>query len=79
MSLRGGFGLYFGNSFQNIPLFMEQQANPTIFQTVLSLSDPVHDIAPCTGEPLGSFSFTPANIQQPPGLLARPSSHADRR
>ena len=25
--LRGGFGLYYGNIFQNIPLFMEQQAN----------------------------------------------------
>ena len=38
--LRGGFGLYFGNTFQNVPLFMEQLANPTIFQTVLSLSAP---------------------------------------
>ena len=51
--LRGGFGLYFGNTFQNIPLFMEQQSNPTIFQTVLSLSagtDPV----PCFGGPAPS-------------------------
>ena len=41
--VRGGFGLYYGNTFQNIPLFMEQQANATLFQTVLSLSgsDPV--------------------------------------
>jgi hypothetical protein len=41
--VRGGFGMYFDNTFQNIPLFMEQQANPTIFQTAFSLggSDPV--------------------------------------
>jgi outer membrane receptor protein involved in Fe transport len=30
--LRGGFGLYYGNVFQNIPLFMEQMSNPTVFQ-----------------------------------------------
>ncbi len=36
--LRGGFGMYYDNTFQNIPLFMEQQANNTIFQTALSLS-----------------------------------------
>jgi len=46
--VRGGFGLYYGNSFQNIPLFMEQHANPTIFQTALSLSDP-GDTVPGTG------------------------------
>ena len=27
--LRFGYGLYYGQIFQNIPLFMEQQANPT--------------------------------------------------
>lgn len=32
--LRAGYGLYYGQIFQNIPLFMEQQANPTIFSTV---------------------------------------------
>src|SRR5207302_1813700 len=31
--LRAGFGIYYGNTFQNIPLFMEQQSNATIFQT----------------------------------------------
>jgi carboxypeptidase family protein/TonB-dependent receptor-like protein len=41
--VRGGFGLYYGNTFQNIPLFMQQQANDTIFQTLFSLAagDPV--------------------------------------
>ena len=54
--LRGGFGLYFGNVFQNIPLFMEQMANPTVFQTVLSLSSPA-DPVPGTGLTLGQWQY----------------------
>ncbi len=63
--VRGGFGLYFGNVFQNIPLFMEQLSNPTIFQTVLSLSSP-SDIVPgwttcpsptMNGCPLGQWRY----------------------
>ena len=30
--VRAGFGMYYDNTFQNIPLFMEQQANQTIFR-----------------------------------------------
>jgi hypothetical protein len=54
--LRGGFGLYYGNVFQNIPLFMEQMANPTIFQTVLSLSSPT-DPVPGTNLTLGQWQY----------------------
>ena len=72
--LRGGFGLYFGNTFQNVPLFMEQLANPTIFQTVLSLSSP-GDPLPCGGT-LGSFSYTQANIAAQEACLPGPSSTA---
>ena len=54
--VRGGFGLYYGNVFQNIPIFMEQQHNATIFQTVLSLSDP-NDVVPGTGKTLGTYRF----------------------
>jgi hypothetical protein len=36
--LRGGYGLYYGQTFLNIPLFMIQQSNPTIFTTAFSLS-----------------------------------------
>ena len=32
--LRAGYGLYYGQIFQNIPLFMEQQANTSLFTTV---------------------------------------------
>lgn len=54
--LRGGFGMYFGNVFQNIPLFMEQMANPTVFQTVVSLSSP-SDIVTGTGITLGKWRY----------------------
>ena len=54
--IRGGFGMYYGNVFQNIPLFMEQMSNPTIFQTVLSLSSPT-DIVTGTGIPLGNWRY----------------------
>ncbi|WP_058188825.1 TonB-dependent receptor [Terracidiphilus gabretensis] len=54
--LRGGYGLYYGNVFQNIPLFMEQMANATVFQTVLSLSSP-SDSVPGTGETLGQWRY----------------------
>ena len=36
--LRGGYGLYYGQVFQNIPLFAQQQTNPTVFTSVLSFS-----------------------------------------
>jgi len=72
--VRGGFGLYFGNSFQNIPLFMEQQANPTIFQTVLSLSDPVNDIVPCSGLPLGQWAYTPTAVSALQACLPGPQA-----
>jgi hypothetical protein len=64
--VRGGFGLYFGNSFQNIPLFMEQQANPTIFQTVLSLSSPT-DLVPGTGLTLGQWRYGVSPLPTLPG------------
>jgi hypothetical protein len=52
--VRGGFGMYYDNTFQNIPLFMEQQANPTIFQTAFSLSD-AGDTVPGTGLTLAQW------------------------
>jgi hypothetical protein len=54
--VRGGFGMYYGNVFQNIPLFMEQMSNPTIFQTVISLSSPT-DVVTGTGIPLGQWRY----------------------
>jgi hypothetical protein len=53
--IRAGFGMYYDNTFQNIPLFMEQQANTTIFQTAFAISGSA--IVPGTGIPLSSWRF----------------------
>lgn len=65
--MRGGFGLYYGNVFQNIPLFMEQMSNPTVFQTVVSLSSPT-DIVTGTGIALGNWRYgvDPMPVIPPP-------------
>ncbi|MGC2697176.1 MAG: TonB-dependent receptor [Candidatus Angelobacter sp.] len=52
--VRAGFGMYYDNTFQNIPLFMEQQANQTIFQTAFALSSG-SDIVPGTGISLANW------------------------
>jgi hypothetical protein len=67
--IRGGYGLYFGNSFQNIPLFMEQQANSTIFQQVFTLNDPTQEV-PGTGILLGNWRYG----VDPMPTIAAPSS-----
>ena len=54
--MHGGYGLYFGQTFLNIPLFMIQQANPTLFASVLALNDP-SQIVPGTGIPLGAYRY----------------------
>src|SRR5258707_6437412 len=53
--LRGGFGIYYGNTFQNIPLFMEQQSNATIFQTGFAISGT--DTVPGTAIPLSNWRY----------------------
>ncbi len=53
--VRGGYGLYYGNTFQNIPLFMQQQANNTIFQTLFSLAP--SDTVPGTAILLSNWRF----------------------
>jgi hypothetical protein len=73
--IRGGFGLYFGNVFQNIPLFMEQMANPTVFQTAISLSSPT-DIVTGTGIALGNWRYgiDPYPVLPPPSSQLAPGS-----
>jgi carboxypeptidase family protein/TonB-dependent receptor-like protein len=72
--LRAGYGIYYGNTFQNIPLFMEQQSNPTIFQTAFSISgsDPV----PGTNIPLSSWRFgvDPMPTIPPPSASLNPGA-----
>jgi hypothetical protein len=61
-TIRGGYGIYYGQPFLNIPLFMIQQANPTIFATVLALAssgpgDAGADIVPGANVRLSSWRF----------------------
>ena len=60
--IRGGWGIYYGQTFQNIPLFMEQQANDTVFTQTLSLSsagpgDTTAPLVPGTTKKLNEFRF----------------------
>ena len=51
--LRGGYGLYYGQTFENIPLFMIQQANSKVFANTYSIS--------CKG-PSDKKCASPANL-----------------
>jgi hypothetical protein len=53
--LRGGYGLYYGQVFLNIPLFMIQQANSTIFTSVFSIAS--GDLVPGTGILLSNWRY----------------------
>jgi outer membrane receptor protein involved in Fe transport len=65
--LHGGYGLYYGNIFQNIPLFMIQQARPTIYQGLFSITTPADEV-PGTGIALGNWRYgvDPNPIIPPP-------------
>ncbi len=68
--VRGGYGLYYGNVFQNIPLFMIQQSNPTIYQGVFSISSP-GEVVPGTGLTLGQWQYgvSPLPTIPPPSTV----------
>ena len=64
--VRGGFGIYFGQIFENIPLFAEQQEGSTVFSQVLNLTnanppgqaaDPNASILPGTTIPLSKYRY----------------------
>ena len=60
--IRGGFGLYYGQTFENIPLFMLQQVNATLFATVLDITsagpgDPNADLVPGTNKLLSQWRY----------------------
>ena len=71
--LRGGFGLYYGDIFQNIPIFMEQQHNPFIYQAYeYDLGD--GQILPgYTNTTIDTFTYSKANIDQVLNNLPAPS------
>jgi hypothetical protein len=63
--VRAGFGIYYGQPFINIPLFMIQQANATLFNNVAYTNNLApgttgadsSSIVPSTGKPLSQFRF----------------------
>ncbi len=72
-TLRGGYGIYFGQTFLNVPLFMIQQINPTIFAVTLAISsagpgDKNADVVPGTGILLSNWRYgvDPLPINPPP-------------
>lgn len=71
--IRGGFGLYYGDIFQNIPIFMEQQHNPFIYQAYeYDLGD--GQVLPgFTNTTIDNFTYTKANIDQVLANLPAPS------
>jgi hypothetical protein len=80
--VRAGYGLYFGQTFENIPLFMLQQTNPTVFSTTFSISadgpgtacPPSACAVPGTAIPLSNWRFgvDPMPTNPPPAAqLAR--------
>ncbi len=75
--IRAGYGLYFGQIFQNIPLFMEQQANASLFTTVAYTSSgpgsPTASVLP-SGQLLSAWRFGVDPIPpQAPGALQLPT------
>ena len=53
--VRGGYGLYYGQVFLNIPLFMIQQSNATIFASPFSIAS--GDLVPGTNIKLSDWRF----------------------
>jgi len=70
--VRAGFGMYYDNTFQNIPLFMEQQANDTIFQTAFSIGPSGSD--PIPGQP--GFTLSNWNVINSPFPVIPAATHA---
>ncbi|MGA9670271.1 MAG: TonB-dependent receptor, partial [Terracidiphilus sp.] len=70
--LRGGFGLYYGDIFQNIPIFMEQQHNPFIYQAYeYDLGD--GQVLPGVNTTVDNFTYSIANINKVLANLPAPS------
>jgi len=59
--IRGGYGLYYGDIYQNIPIFMEQQHNDYIYQSYeYDLGD--GQVLPGVNTTVDNFTYTTANI-----------------
>ena len=76
--VRGGYGIYFGQIFENIPLFTQQQENPIIYTGTLNLTssgatDPTASAVPGLGKTLAQYQYgidpLPVNPLPTPGVL----------
>jgi len=78
--IRGGYGIYYGQIFQNIALFTEQQEGATVFGSVLNLSnanapgqpvDPNASNVPGVGVPLSRYRYgvDPLPIPRAPSTI----------
>jgi hypothetical protein len=83
--IRGGYGLYFGQTFENIPLFMIQQANASVFANTYTINcagpgDPAcnanNGLVPGTNILLSNYRYgvDPAPVIPPAGHDLAPQS-----
>jgi hypothetical protein len=68
--IRGGYGIFYDQVFQNLTLFAKQQSNPTIYQTVLDLVNDSVGVGQLAGFrfgvdplPVSSASFLTTNLE----------------
>ena len=66
--IRGGYGIYYDQVFQNLTLFSLQQSNPTIYQQLLALGSSTGPASPggCVGE-LCAFRYGVDPLPKPTG------------
>jgi Carboxypeptidase regulatory-like domain/TonB dependent receptor len=74
--IRGGFGLFYDQLFQNLTLFSTQQSNPTIYQTVLDLVNSNVGVGQLAGfrfgtDPLPTPPASANNTDLAPGSVGR--------
>lgn len=68
--VRGGYGIFYDQIFQNLTLFSKQQTNPTIYQTALDLSNSVVGVGQLATFVFGSALPTPPASFSPTALTA---------
>ena len=68
--LRGGYGIFYDQIFQNLTLFSKQQTNPTIYQTALDLSNSAVGVGQLATFVFGSALPAPPASFSPTALTA---------
>ena len=76
--VRGGYGIYYAQVFQNIPLFAQQHTNQTIFATVLNLTSTGSSPATNSDPFLRTFRFGVDPINIPAASANLPNNSVGR-